>query len=302
MRRITGYSILILLLASCIGASTTPTPTPITISKVIATVEISATPNAEQAAATRAAITPTLLPPTQTVIPSETPYIGIFRGEAERDLGYTSFTEPIFGIDDVAEVRPTANAQACSIPIDAPYLVTWQIEPDVSQRMGCPIQEGFGFFGRVQLFETGVMYYYPDLNAIWAIITGVSPRFEYLENPPDESTVGILPPTGLLIPGNVFGDMWVTVPDLQDRLGFARTDQQEIGVGIQRFANGTFLYDTDAEQVYALITDGTVLGPFASGEVAINDVADDGFEGESLIPQPSLTPSDEQEGQDEGEG
>ena len=286
MVRIFYYGVLIVLLASCIGATASPTPTPITISKIIATVEISATPNIQELAATRAAITPTRLPSTATVRPSETPYVGIFRGEAQRDLGYTSFTEPIFGISEVAEVRPTANAEACNIPIDAPYLASWQTQDNVSQRMGCPIQEGFGFFGRVQLFEQGVMYYYPDLNAIWAIITTGNPEYEYLENPSDESTVGILPPTGLLIPGNVFGDMWVTVPDLQERIGFARTDQQEIGVGIQRFSNGTFLFDIDSEQVFALITDGTVLGPFSAGEAQIREVAPVGT---SILPQATPT-------------
>jgi hypothetical protein len=45
-------------------------------------------------------------------------------------------------------------------------------------------------------------------------------------------------------------------------MGYARTEAQAIPMGLQRFDNGTFLLDAAGEQVYALIIDGTVLGPY----------------------------------------
>jgi hypothetical protein len=137
--------------------------------------------------------------------------------------------------------------------------------------LGCPIQGGFGFFGQVQLFENGLMYYYPELNALWAIVperdnisaTVLSRgRFDYLENPPENSTIGMQAPIGLLLPGDVFGDMWLGVEGLRNKMGYAQTEAQEISMGLQRFENGTFLLDGSSGTVLAFVTDGTMLGPF----------------------------------------
>ena len=246
-----------------------PTPTVPVIIKVLATAYLSPTPNPEQEAATRAASSPTPLQPTATIIPTETPYIGIFIGEADTGQSFVRFTEPLFAQDVQGE--PTANASVCATPIDTPYLAAWRNTPLVHQRLGCPIQGGFGFFGQVQIFENGVMFYYPELNAIWAVIperdaisATALPRghFDYVENPPELSTIGMQPPSGGLLPGGVFGNMWLSVEGLRARIGYAQTEAQEIAMGLQRFENGTFLYDGSSGTVLAFVTDGTVIGPF----------------------------------------
>lgn len=262
--------LMILLLTACDALnSPSPTPTPPDIVKLLATAYISPTPNPEQEAATRAASSPTPLRPTATIIPTETPYIGIFIGEADTGQGFVQFTEPLFASNQSTE--PTANASVCATPIDRPYLPAWRNNALVHQRLGCPIQGGFGFFGQVQLFENGIMYYYPDLNAIWAIVperhdiaaTILSRgHFDYLENPPENSTIGMQPPVGFLLPGDVFGDMWLGVEGLRDEMGYAQTDAQEISMGLQRFENGTFLLDGSSGTVLAFVIDGTMLGPF----------------------------------------
>ncbi|GAB5493498.1 MAG: hypothetical protein Phog2KO_37130 [Phototrophicaceae bacterium] len=267
------FFLLTLILSSITACTTTPavTPTVVDISKLVATVEISPTPNAEEFSATRSASSPTANPPTATVIPSETPYVGIFIGEAQQEESFVNITEPIFGPRD-AEVaqQPTANAGRClNVAIDSPYLTAWRTNPTVSQRMGCPIQAGFGLFGEVQIFETGVMYHYPELNAIWAIRpqqSGIIGIYDYLENPTSITTTTIRPQEGLIIPSGIFGSMWLGVSGLQEDMGYARTDVQETPLGLQRFDNGTFLLDTSAGQVYALVVDGTVLGPFLAAE------------------------------------
>ena len=262
------FVLILIIMTACTGQSSV-TPTAVSISKLIATVEISSTANAEEAAATRSAISPTPVPPTATVNPTETPYVGIFIGEAQQQEMMVNFTAPIFG-PRVELGQPTANAQRClSVAIDSPYLTAWRSNSSVSQRMGCPIQGGFGFFGEVQVFETGVMYHYPELEAIWAIRSlqsGTSGTFDYLENPSDVSTIGIQPPSGLIVPGDIFGNIWITVEGLRGEMGFARTEAQEVPLGLQRFDNGTFLLDSIAGQVYALVVDGTVLGPFLTSE------------------------------------
>ena len=262
---------LILLLLTACGALNPPAPSPtaVVVVKILATAEISPTPNPEQEAATRAASSPTPLVPTATIIPTETPYVGIFIGEADRGQAFINFSEPLFAQNVVDE--PTANADVCATPIDRPYLPAWRTNELVHQRLGCPIQGGFGFFGQVQLFENGIMYYYPELNAVWAIIPerdtlsrSVLSRghFEYLENAPENSTIGMQPPAGLLLPGGVFGNTWLAVEGLRGEIGFAQTEAQEISMGLQRFENGTFLLDGSSGTVMALVTDGTMLGPF----------------------------------------
>lgn len=269
LRQILSLAFSILLISAC-TPNTTITPTAIDISKLIVTVEISPTANAEEFSATRSASSPTANPPTVTVIPTETPYIGIFIGEAQQEEGFTEITEPIFGPRIEIAGQPTANAGRClNTAIDSPYLTAWRTNATVSQRMGCPIQGGFGLFGEVQVFETGVMYHYPELNAIWAIrpqVSGATGNYDYLENPATISTSIVRPQAGLIIPTGIFGNMWLGVEGLQDEMGYARTEAQDVPLGLQRFENGTFLLDSTAGQVYALVVDGTVLGPFLAPE------------------------------------
>jgi hypothetical protein len=259
----------LLTLTACTG-ETTPSPTPQAISMEIATVYISPTPNEDEAAATRALVTVTSLPPTATVIPTETPYIGRFIGEAQLEADFVEILTPIFA-PALVDAQPTANADRCiANPIDTPYLIAWRTNPTVSERMGCPIQGGFGIFGESQVFENGVMYFYPELNAVWAIRVPAGANrgeYDYLENAPEGSTIGMQPPVGLLVPGAAFGNMWLGVPGLREEMGFARTDAQTVPMGMQRFENGTFLLDASAGQVYALVTDRTVLGPFLAADV-----------------------------------
>lgn len=267
--------LLFIFLAACTGQINDATATSAPTVKLLATVYTSPTPNQEEAAATRAAVSVTPVPPSPTIIPTETPYIGIFIGAAEQEQGFVEITSPLFGPnsvnpDTVVRIQqPTADANLCPLAIEAPYLTAWRTNFIVNQRMGCPIQSGFGFFGNVQVFENGVMYHYPELNAVWAIrplLEGNRGRFDYLENPPEGSTIGLQAPAGLFVPGDVFGNMWLAVSGLRTEMGFARTESQETPMGLQRFANGTFLHDALAGQVYALVIDGTVLGPYLASE------------------------------------
>jgi hypothetical protein len=263
------------VLSACIGQVDDSTATPVPTVKALATVFTTATPNPEEAAATRAAISVTPVPPTATIIPSETPYIGIFIGEAEQERGLVEITSPLFGPnannpDTVIRIQQaTADANLCPLAIEAPYLTAWRSNPIVNQRLGCPIQGGFGFFGNVQVFANGVMYYYPEFNAVWAIRPlqeGNRGRYDYLENPPEGSTIGLQADSGFIVPGDIFGDMWLAVSGLREDMGFARTESQETPMGLQRFNNGIFIHDVLAGQVYALVVDGTVLGPYLAPE------------------------------------
>lgn len=276
---------LLAILTACTGEAP-PEPTMVAISKELVTVAVSATPNVEEAAATRSATTPTPIPPTPTIIPTITPYVGVFIGAAEQPESRVVITAPLFGTgDDNPVAQTTVDPSRCLIaPIDTPYVTAWRSNSLVSQQMGCPLQGGFGFFGEIQIFETGIMIHYPEINAIYAmrpseiITNGV---YDYLENPPDTSTIGIQPPQGLLVPGDIFGDMWIAVAGLREEMGFARTEAQEAPIGIQRFEGGTFIQDVISGQVYALLVDGTLLGPYLTAPDA-----QPGLIAQPTLPQP----------------
>src|SRR5688572_28363345 len=109
------FGILVLSLAACTGEAS-PSPTSVIISRELATVFISPTPNEEEAAATRAVVTVTSIPPSATVIPTETPYVGIFVGEAEAEASFIEIVEPIFAPEAAsAQGEPTANAGRCIV-------------------------------------------------------------------------------------------------------------------------------------------------------------------------------------------
>jgi hypothetical protein len=262
-----GCLILGCSLFACTPTATDPTPTPIVIAKVLATAYISPTPNPEQIATTRAASSPTPIPVSPTSIPTPTAYIGVFIGEAaNQDGGFSPITAPLFGpqANNVAGFNPTADATRCPIPINPVYLDTWARDFTVSQALGCPIQENFGFFGEVQIFENGAIYWRRDTREVWAIVPQSDRgRYWFVAAPEFVSTEGITAPTpGLLVPVGDVGSVWMSVAGLREALGYAQTERQSVAMNIQRYDSGSFFLDATAGQIFALVVDGTAYGPF----------------------------------------
>jgi hypothetical protein len=264
-----GMMTLMMLAFWGLGACTTapfeePTLTPPQIIRPLATVFISPTPNDLQRQATAQAASPTPQTPTPTSIPSPTPYVGVFIGQAQRDEGFTNITTPFFAGDDVVALVPTGDASACQIPVDSVFARIWRINRDIYDNLGCPIQERFGFFGRIQVFEGGAMYLQGENNAVWAILEGDGEEgtYFYIENPRDNNTTGITAPPGFILPEGIFADMWLSVANLRLLIGYALTPPQDVGVNIQRFEGGTFFLDVTVGQIYALLADGSHYGPF----------------------------------------
>lgn len=255
-----GFSLL-----ACTPAATEPTPTPVVIAKILATAYISPTPNPEQIAATRAANSPTPIPVSPTPIPTPTAYIGVFIGEAASDDGSLSpITAPLFAPQVGGGLNPTADATRCPLPIHPVYLETWVSNLTVSQALGCPIQENFGFFGEVQIFENGAIYWRRDTREVWAMAPmSDRGRYWFVAAPEFVSTEGISAPVlGLLVPEGDFGSVWMSVAGLRETLGYAQTERQSVAMNIQRYDSGSFFLDATAGQIFALVVDGTAYGPF----------------------------------------
>jgi hypothetical protein len=237
----------------------------VAISKFIATAYISPTPNEEQMRATLLAVSPTPSPAPPTPFPSPTPYIGVFIGEAVLEGGLPPLTGPLLADTPIFSAQPTADARRCvAVPFDRNYESIWVTNSRMAQRIGCPIQAGFGFFGHVQVFERGVIYRREDTREVWAILPqpGGPGQYWYVEKPAEVSTAGISAPEGRIVPDGDIGSVWVSIEGLQEEMGLALTPRQRVAMGAQRYDTGTMLLDATSGQVFALIVDGTAFGPF----------------------------------------
>ena len=251
-------------------------------SRPLATVYISPTPNAEQVRATSLASSPTPTP----VLPSQTPrpteYVGIFIGEAEPLQG--ALIDPDAFASISTPIPPTIAPADCTTTVDGAYATIWSTDALISQRLGCPIQLAIGFEGQVQVFTNGIMYRRNDTEEIWAMVPdNPSGEYIYYETAPDISTAGVTPPDGFIVPSGDFGGVWFSQPDLQESMGFAQTPPLNVNLGWQRFSGGTFFLDSTSGQIFALMPDGTLYGPFLAGLDA-NRIAPE------LTEDPNFTP------------
>lgn len=246
-------------LAACQSPSqSTPIPTEIALVRRIATLAPTPTidPNAQ-----------ILLPtstPTITPIPSATAYVGVFAGEVSAADNILVPRRESGGVDPVQSVE-VVTAINCQIPIDTVFGVSWQDEPRAVNGLGCPLQQSFGFDGRVQVFEGGIMYLRESTNEVWAIAPGglaITGQHWSVTQQPGVVPVGPTAPEGFFVPEGVIGSVWATVPDARDELGFASTQLQRVEINIQRFDGGTLFLDVTTGQVFALLVNGIAYGPY----------------------------------------
>lgn len=251
--------LLLLALAAC-----TPSPPPteeavVVAVRQLATVNIPPTPDAAQREATRRAqpVSPTAPLPTATA--TATPYIGIFLGTPGSEDG---------GVPILDSSLPTSVVdapQTCPIPFDPAFGDGWQANPSVARRIGCPLQERFGFGGNVQVFERGVMYRRADTGEVWAVQPGSLGAGDYwyvgqpLQLPAAD---GFSAPTGLRVPGESFLSVWLTNSQISTALGYGTTPEQAADLNIQRFDGGSLLLDVTVGQVFVLFDDGDAFGPY----------------------------------------
>jgi hypothetical protein len=232
--------------------------------KLLATVYISPTPNDAERQATQAAIALLPTPIRATPVPSATPYVGIFMGETgNASIEVVQNVEPARFVTSL----PTPFTTECEIQPDAIYGTGWQNETRVSQTLGCPGETAATYDGATQVFENGVMYFIPS-GEVWAVAIGLGGGdYWYVPEAPPAQPEGISAPEGLRVPAFGFGAVWAAVPGVRQRLGFARTDEANVQIVVQRFTGGVMLHDRAVGQTFALIgasgtTQGTGYGPY----------------------------------------
>ncbi|HEX2621266.1 MAG TPA: hypothetical protein VHL11_14005, partial [Phototrophicaceae bacterium] len=243
------------------GAATSEADTVVVAVKQLATVNIPPTPDAAQREATRRAlpVNPTVPPPTATY--TSTPYIGIFLGTPNaNDNGVPMVDAGVGAPTNVLDPQ----IGGCVVPFDPAFGTGWQSNPSVVRRIGCPLQQRFGFAGNVQVFEHGVMYQRIDTNEVWAIEPGDigAGKFWYVNQPLAIVPDGIQAPAGLRIPANSFGSVWLTNGEVSKTLGYASTPEQTADLNVQRFDGGSLLLDVTIGQAFILFDDGDAFGPY----------------------------------------
>lgn len=243
-----------MVLTACGNQSAPTVQAPVVAVKQLATVQMPPTLSPVERQATFQALPRTPSPPPPSPTPTETAYVGVFLGEVSEEN--VVFQPP--------EITALPDESACEIPIDSAFGDGWSSNPSIARRMGCPIQARFGFSGEVQVFEGGVMYRRPDLNAVWAVTPGsLDPgQYWYVENPPVVTVEGIIPPDGLRLPTDVLGSVWLSNAEVRETLGYARTPNQVADINIQRFEGGSLLLDVTVGQVFVLLVNGDAYGPY----------------------------------------
>lgn len=253
-----------------VGCATLPTlrPTP-TVDftvlaqrgvKQIATVHISPTPNLAEQQATRLASTaPVALHDGVAVVPSPTPYVGIFLGDAA-SIGGSILNLTAFAPIAPPTPTPAVDLARCAIaPAMDIFGERWMSNAEIVRSVGCPLEVITPFEGRSQVFQGGVMYYRPS-GEFWVIVSGG--RYWYLGVAPAVDQPPVNVPTGFLIPQFGFGAVWHGEEGVRDALGYALTEEVDASLAYQRFEGGTLFYDRSVDQLYVLLLGGITVGPF----------------------------------------
>ncbi len=253
--------IVMLLIVGCSNnGQTIATFTPPAVQpKILVTVYISPTPNAEQQQVLAAANPPTA---TLAVIPTvtPTPYVGVFLGEVDSGQDGGIIAPALLGGATSNVPVTLALGPACPAQADVVFGTRWSEKVDVSTALGCPIEGAANLQGTLQIFERGVMYYSPT-GEIWAISPTQS-HFWYAVNAPPVQPGDLIVPEGMMAPSQGFGAVWRGLPGVQDALGFARTAEQGTKLVTQKFQNGVLLADGESGQTFVLLSDGRAFGPY----------------------------------------
>jgi len=275
-------ALLLLIVAGCASATPTPDPNgPVLVGfdslpKSLATISLSATPNAPQIQATVNSFRPTSTPPPPTFTPTRTPHVGIFMGASTYSAGNLLPTgtraivmvtfAPQPGTKIAANPGDTSSNSGsnCGIPVAAPFTNAAR-NPAVSQRLGCPSAQPHTLTLVMQPFQTGFMFW-RDTKEIYVLSTAAlrggssTDTFWRVPDNWNESMPASDPsqvaPAGLLQPIRGFGYVWRSNATIRSSLGWALAAEQPYQATWQDFEHGWMITNNNGTVLALVPSDG----------------------------------------------
>lgn len=157
-------------------------------------------------------------------------------------------------VEDSEGRRITAQV---AVPSTCPY--TYFVSDPEAQRNTCPENNVQTIPLAIQNFERGRMIWIgqpqPQIFALYND-GGLMMAWDSWNNTPI-AYQGITAPAGLFLPERGFGWVWMNVPGVRDRLGFATAPEQGYSGQVQRV--GTFYRGQVTGTTYVTLPDGTTL-------------------------------------------
>jgi hypothetical protein len=143
------------------------------------------------------------------------------------DWTYGEYTFTLYLLDS-SNIQYSAET---TLNIECTY--RWEV---VSQAEGCPIDAAQTVSAAYQTFERGVMVWLPgSIHAIWVLYNDGS--FDGYRDAWDGSSpvqIDETPPSGMRAPERGFGYLWADTPHIQERLGWALSEEVSYPATFQR--------------------------------------------------------------------
>lgn len=220
---------------------------------------------ATQPAPTIPAVPPTSLPappseppaptPTPTVVVEPTPPPDPRPGTPTPSPTPAAPTTPtVLPVPTTPTASPVPTATATpTLPYDVVrgFGLLYQNTPTVRQRLGLPTANEARVQGTTQRFERGLMYWRGDTRTIYVLFfeqPGI--WYSFADNWVEGMDIGggPGPAAGQFYPTRRFGKVWREHDDVQRRLGYAVTaDEQPIAIVLQPFERGLMLWSEGRE-------------------------------------------------------
>lgn len=208
--------------------------------------------------------TPTPGPPRPTA--TLTPYVGVFLGQPTSESGEPAPTLAPYSVNaggpaaNSGGLVPQGSSGGCAYSVVGQFANAYN---GVSERLGCPTNNGTSPLMVTQPFERGNMFWRSDTKQIYAL--AANGQFWQV---PDSWTEGMptddpafAAPGGVLQPVRGFGLVWRTNAALRDALGWATLPEAQYNGAWQDFERGS-MFLGDSGRIYALFTaEGQHSGP-----------------------------------------
>ncbi len=237
--------------------------------KQIVTIALTPTPTPVLAGAESVAVmqqTPTPGPPRPTA--SLTPYVGIFLGQPTSESGEPAPTLAPYSVNTGVGVPaansgglvPQGSSGGCAYSVAGQFANAYN---SVSERLGCPTNNGASPPMVTQPFERGSMFWRGDTKQIYAL--AANGQFWQVPDSWNEGMPADDPafaaPSGVLQPVRGFGLVWRSNGALRDALGWATLPEAQYSGMWQDFERGS-MFLGDSGRIYALFTaEGQHSGP-----------------------------------------